>query len=98
MMMMMSQVFLQPRSLITKSKPGSAHAGTGKGLHFFAIVIIAISIADAINISLKVKARKLRDILCENTQIRRLQPNVMNKVLLMMMMMMSWWQNMKMRQ
>ena len=31
---MMSQVFLQPRSLITKSKPGSAHAGTGQNLHF----------------------------------------------------------------
>ena len=26
------------------------------------------------------KGRKLRDILCENTQIRRLQPDVMNKV------------------
>ena len=26
------------------------------------------------------KSRKLRDILCENTQIRRLQPDVMNKV------------------
>ena len=28
------------------------------------------------------KSRKLRDILCENTQIRRLQPDVMNKVMM----------------